>query len=106
MRVRGHRSQNGLRTIGFSLLSAGIFRGKRSLADVLSIGVSAIGESAYPGLEEVHLVGYTNEELQTLCWILEQGAEDEGEGGEGGAEGEEAEGGADGGGGSGVMAYK
>jgi len=64
--------QHGLKTIGFSLLSAGIFRGTRSLAEVLAIGVKAIGESDYPGLEEVHMVGYTQQELATLSGILEE----------------------------------
>lgn len=34
--------ENGITDVAFSLLSAGVFRGKRSLNDVLSIGVTAI----------------------------------------------------------------
>ena len=45
-----------LETIGFSLISAGIFREPRSLEQVLEIGATAIVESAYPELKEVHMV--------------------------------------------------
>lgn len=34
--------ENGITDVAFSLLSAGVFRGKRTLNDVLSIGVTAI----------------------------------------------------------------
>lgn len=49
-------------TVGFSLLSAGIFRGPKSLRDVLAIGVLAIEANVYCGLEEVFLVAFTPEE--------------------------------------------
>ena len=39
-------------TIGFSLLSAGIFRGGRSLEAVLRIAVDAVAGAAYEGLGE------------------------------------------------------
>ena len=37
--------------LGFSLLSAGIFRGANSLEYVLQLGIEAVVESAYPGLK-------------------------------------------------------
>ncbi|CAE8634483.1 unnamed protein product, partial [Polarella glacialis] len=49
-------------TIGFSLLSAGIFRGSRPLVEVLAIGLEAVETGAYPGLEAVHLVAFTDKE--------------------------------------------
>ena len=45
-------------SVGFSLLSSGIFRGRRPLGAVLRIGVLAIAANAYPGLEEVAMVGF------------------------------------------------
>ena len=42
-----------LPNVGFSLLSAGIFRGSKSLKDVLTIGALAVSAMAYEGLEEV-----------------------------------------------------
>lgn len=53
-------------TIGFSLLSAGVFRGRRTLAEVLDIAIDAVEEGAYPGLREVHMVAYTEEEREEL----------------------------------------
>lgn len=60
----------GIRFLGFSLLSAGIFRGPRSLETVLGIAVTAIAQHAYEGLEEVHLVGFQEEELDVLTRCL------------------------------------
>mmetsp|Transcript_50792 Transcript_50792/g.122223 ORF Transcript_50792/g.122223 Transcript_50792/m.122223 type:complete len:99 (-) Transcript_50792:113-409(-) len=56
----------GAETVGFSLLSSGIFRGKRSLEDVLAIGVAAVEQSAYPRLRAVHMVAFTNQEIDAL----------------------------------------
>mmetsp|Transcript_2502 Transcript_2502/g.5009 ORF Transcript_2502/g.5009 Transcript_2502/m.5009 type:complete len:254 (+) Transcript_2502:81-842(+) len=53
-------------TVGFALLSAGIFRGPRPLKDVLEIGVSAVREGAYPGLRAVHFVAFTQQEVEGL----------------------------------------
>jgi len=53
-------------TIGFSLLSAGIFRGRRSLRDVLTVAVEAIWENAFVGLNEAHLVAFTRQEMNEL----------------------------------------
>ena len=60
--------------LGFSLLSAGIFRGARSLEYVLRLGVEAVVECAYPGLKEVHLVAFMEDEQQVLLQLLESRA--------------------------------
>lgn len=65
-----------LEAIAFSLLSAGVFRGKRTVKDVLSIGIRAIrewiqkqGDSA--SLSEVYLFGFNAHEVNTLVDICE-----------------------------------
>ena len=47
------------KTVAFSLLSAGIFRGRQSLDTILAISVGAVADGAYEGLERVHLVAFT-----------------------------------------------
>lgn len=59
-------SQNEVRTIAFSLLSAGVYRGDRGLDGVLSIAVESVVKSAYEGLQEVHLVCFLAEELEEV----------------------------------------
>lgn len=58
--------EKNLKTIAFSLLSAGIFRGNQSLDRVVEIGVEAIQDGFYKGLEEVHMCAFTDSELGTL----------------------------------------
>eukprot|EP00927_Polykrikos_kofoidii_P056593 TRINITY_DN5068_c0_g1_i1.p1 TRINITY_DN5068_c0_g1~~TRINITY_DN5068_c0_g1_i1.p1 ORF type:complete len:263 (-),score=47.13 TRINITY_DN5068_c0_g1_i1:131-919(-) len=58
--------EKGLKTIAFSLLSAGIFRGEQSLKKVLEQGVVAVLEEWYDGLEEVHFVAFTSAEVFDL----------------------------------------
>eukprot|EP00927_Polykrikos_kofoidii_P056594 TRINITY_DN5068_c0_g1_i2.p1 TRINITY_DN5068_c0_g1~~TRINITY_DN5068_c0_g1_i2.p1 ORF type:complete len:272 (-),score=33.58 TRINITY_DN5068_c0_g1_i2:90-905(-) len=58
--------ENGIKTIAFSLLSAGIFRGEQSLKKVLEQGVIAVVEEWYDGLEEVHFVAFTSAEARNL----------------------------------------
>ena len=55
-----------VRTIAFSLLSAGTFRGPRSLESVLLTGVQSIAGHTYEGLRETHLVAFTDGELTAL----------------------------------------
>mmetsp|Transcript_13339 Transcript_13339/g.15245 ORF Transcript_13339/g.15245 Transcript_13339/m.15245 type:complete len:245 (+) Transcript_13339:311-1045(+) len=55
-----------LKTIAFSLISAGIYRGDCSLDHVLSIGLKSIAANTYDGLDEVHLVGFTMKEIKAL----------------------------------------
>ena len=54
------------KTLAFALLSAGIFRGGRSLETVLLIGCEAVRDAAAAPLEEVYLVGYTEKEVAAL----------------------------------------
>jgi O-acetyl-ADP-ribose deacetylase (regulator of RNase III) len=56
----------GIRYLGFSLLSAGIFRGARSLGAVLQMALSTIVECGYVGLQEVHLIAYQPREQDLL----------------------------------------
>lgn len=53
-------------TLAFALLSAGIYKGSRSLDHVLAIAVEAVFRHAYQGLEEVHLVAFTRAEQESL----------------------------------------
>lgn len=63
------KSQN-LESIAFALLSAGIFRGKRSVNDVLRIGIEAICKfDGYPSLQEVHLCAFNQNEADTLIRV-------------------------------------
>ena len=64
-------AQAGIEYLGFSLLSAGLFRGARSLEHVLRIGVETVRSSAYPGLREVHLVAFQDDEQHTLLRVVE-----------------------------------
>merc|ERR1719353_2592453 len=50
--------KEGAKSIGFSLLSSSIFRGKQTLEKVLEMGVDGVLEGAYEGLEEVHLCAF------------------------------------------------
>ena len=54
------------KTVAFSLLSAGIFRGRQSLDTILAISVGAVADGAYEGLERVHLVAFTPAEQRRL----------------------------------------
>ena len=63
-------AQGGVEYVGFSLLSSGIFRGPRSLSQVLGVGLEAVSEGAYPGLREVHLTAWDQEAQTTLRQLL------------------------------------
>ena len=54
------------KTVAFSLLSAGIFRGRQSLDTILAISINAVADGAYEGLERVHLVAFTPAEQRKL----------------------------------------
>lgn len=58
--------EKSLHSIGFALLSAGIFRGPQSLRNVLRIGINAISKSGYSALREAHLIAFTETELAEL----------------------------------------
>uniref|UniRef100_A0A6B2LKD1 Macro domain-containing protein n=1 Tax=Arcella intermedia TaxID=1963864 RepID=A0A6B2LKD1_9EUKA len=59
-------------TLGFSLLSAGVFRGERSLEDILLIGLRSVMKHTPPSLKEVTLVCWTQEEQDCLVKLLHQ----------------------------------
>eukprot|EP00300_Choanocystis_sp_HF-7_P031383 c40694_g1_i1.p1 GENE.c40694_g1_i1~~c40694_g1_i1.p1 ORF type:complete len:471 (-),score=107.07 c40694_g1_i1:10-1389(-) len=63
--------QNNIQTLGVSLLSSGIFRGQRSLDAVLLIGMHAIVQHAYPGLE-VHMIAFQTSERRALEGLFEE----------------------------------
>eukprot|EP00466_Bigelowiella_natans_P021620 jgi/Bigna1/83971/fgenesh1_pg.119_\ len=61
-----------LETIGFSLISAGIFRGERSLRMILgmsgcALGLSAIGRNVYPELKTVTMFAFNGKEADGLA---------------------------------------
>lgn len=72
LRIAAH--QSGIRTVAFSLLSSGIFRGQRSLASVLQIGLSALRDCAacLPSsseLSDIYLVAFTSDEERELLEV-------------------------------------
>jgi len=58
--------KKGIKTIAFSLLGAGIFKGGRSLEDILLIGVETVVQCVYNGLEELHMIASTEKERAAL----------------------------------------
>lgn len=64
-----------LHAIAFSLISAGVYRGPRSVAEVLQIGIDTIKkfideeDESSCELEEVHMYAFTSEEMDTLLSI-------------------------------------
>lgn len=58
--------EKDVKTLGFALLSAGVFRGDRSLDQVLEIACQAVKDNVYEGLEEVHLIAFTDVEDEEL----------------------------------------
>lgn len=67
--------EKALKSVGFALLSAAIFRGPQSLEKVLAAGVQGILEGSYPELEEVHMCAFTRQEqaeLEDVCAAMFQ----------------------------------
>jgi O-acetyl-ADP-ribose deacetylase (regulator of RNase III) len=62
----GLAEAKNIKTIAFSLLCGGVFKGSRTLNEIAAIGVAAISGSMYTALEEVHIVGFTGEEASAL----------------------------------------
>jgi len=58
-----------LQTVAFSLISASIFRGSQTVENVLNAGINGIRQSIYPELREVHLVGFTRQEVHALLQV-------------------------------------
>lgn len=62
-----------LEAVAFCLLSAGIFRGERSLKEVLQVGLESINAfEGYEGLKEVHVCGFTSKEMKALVSIAKE----------------------------------
>lgn len=57
-------------TISFSLISAGVFKGDRSLEHVLSIGIASILENYYNGLKYVHMYCFSDEEVKAMSSVI------------------------------------
>ena len=55
-----------LKSVGFCILSAGIFRGGCPLKIVIETGLKAIAKNTYPGLETVVFCGFTPQEQAEL----------------------------------------
>eukprot|EP01084_Bolivina_argentea_P242973 407432_1 len=58
--------QYKLQSIGFCLISAGIFRGTQSLKKVLKIACQSIYDHIFDGCKEIYLIGYTQDEINAL----------------------------------------
>tara|TARA_A100001015_G_scaffold8453_1_gene10372 strand:+ start:166 stop:750 length:585 start_codon:yes stop_codon:yes gene_type:complete len=58
------------RTIAFSLISAGVFKGNNTLEHVLGIGVDSILDNYYNGLNYVHMYCFSDEEVKALSKIM------------------------------------
>ena len=70
--------EQGFKSVAFSLISSGIFRGGQSLEHVLQIGVSAIRKAVKDReykdlkLEKIHMVAFTEKERVPLLKVLEK----------------------------------
>jgi len=62
----------GVTILGFTLLSAGVFRGERDLGDILRIGINTIINNCYEGLREVAMIAWTKEEQDRLCALFDE----------------------------------
>ena len=51
--------ENDLKSVGFCILSAGIFRGGCSLKVVIEKGLETIAKNTYPGFETVVFCGFS-----------------------------------------------
>ena len=61
--------ENDLKSVGFCILSAGIFRGGCPLKVVIQKGLEAIAKNVYPGMETVVFCGFTYQEQAELSDI-------------------------------------
>ena len=59
--------ENDLKSVGFCILSAGIFRGACPPKVVIEKGLETIAKNTYPGLETVVFCGFTLQEQAELC---------------------------------------
>ncbi|KAL3778222.1 hypothetical protein ACHAW5_009624 [Stephanodiscus triporus] len=62
-----------IEAIAFSLISAGVFRGSRSMKEVLKIGMDAIYNfNGYAELQEVHMFAFSEKEVDALVEIADE----------------------------------
>lgn len=62
-----------LEAIAFSLLSAGVFRGPKSIIEVLTIGMQSICNfDGYEELKDVHMYAFNEREADALIGIAEE----------------------------------
>ena len=61
----------GVKTMAFSLLSAGVYRGDRPLREVLKIAVRGVKENVWESLESVALIAFTRMEQMVLKAAVE-----------------------------------
>ena len=59
-------AEHGIQYLGFALLSTGVFRGNCSVRLLVQLAVAAVSDGWYQELEEVHLIGYSQEEQSEL----------------------------------------
>jgi O-acetyl-ADP-ribose deacetylase len=57
---------NGVKTLAFSMISAGAFRANQPLSKILDISIRTIAGNVYPGLESVYMIGFTEKEVDAL----------------------------------------
>ena len=64
----------GARSIGFCLLSAGVFRGERALLDIIRIAVKTLHDACtdFDAFDEITLIAYTKEEQDALAVIANE----------------------------------
>ena len=60
--------ENELKSVGFCILSAGVFRGDCPLKVVIETGLKAIAKNTYSGLETVVFCGFTPQEAHTVAF--------------------------------------
>ena len=59
-------NEKNIETIGFCLISAGLFRGHGKLPTILKIGCEAIKNTMYDSCKAVFMIAYTKDELDAL----------------------------------------
>ena len=62
-----------IKSVGFCILSAGIYRGSCPLSVVIKTGRLAIARHAYPGLQTVVFCGFTSEERAVISDVAKTG---------------------------------
>jgi O-acetyl-ADP-ribose deacetylase (regulator of RNase III) len=64
--------ENGAATVGFCLLSVGVFRGDRSLLDLVSIALRTLANEARPPLTDISVYAFNEDEQAAAQTALEQ----------------------------------